>query len=302
MPFHRPPTRILVLLGTAIFVASFLVSAGPLRATAIIKCSPSLVPLDELATISNGKYVTPGATASSEFTVTSGSVNVLSLMTYHQVAPDGLPSTGQIGLRSSKGKVYGPWQTTGGPGPGDVPNAFWTTTIDIELPAGTYTVTDSDPTTWSANASTGGAGMFWVTGYRDSGVVEPATPVAAPAQLYTVSNGGYVTPGASAPSHFTVTSGSVTVLSLMTYHQVAPDGLPSTGQIGLRSSDGKIYGPWQTTGGPGPGGVPNAFWTATIDVVLPPGTYTVTDSDPTTWSANAGTGGAGMFWVTGYQK
>jgi hypothetical protein len=300
MRIHR--NRILAVIGLAVFVGSFLLTAGPLRATAVIKCAPSAVPLDELATISNGQYVTPGASAPSQFTVASGSVTVVSLMTYHYITPGGLPSTGQIGLRSSDGKIFGPWQTTGGPGVGGVANASWIASIDIVLPAGTYTVTDSDPSTWSANAATKGAGMFWLNGYRDNGVVVPATPAPAPVELFAVSNGTSVTPGATAPSRFTVTSGSVRVVSLKTYHYVAPDGLSSTGQIGLRGSDGKVYGPWQATGSPGVGGIANAFWTATIDVVLPPGTYTVTDSDPTTWSANAGTGGAGMFWVTGFQK
>jgi hypothetical protein len=44
------------------------------------------------------------------------------------------------------------------------------------------------------------------------------------------------------------------------------------------------------------------MWAATIDLVLTPGTYTVTDSDPSTWSSNSGTGGAGMFWIAGYPQ
>ncbi len=297
MPLHRPPTRILVLLGAALFAASFLVSAGPLRATAIIVCAPSQVPLDQIASIGNGNYVTPGTSAASEFDIVSGSVTVLSLTTYHYVTPKGLPAAGEIGLVRADGEKFGPWQATGHPGVGGIANASWVVTLDVVLGPGLYQVTDSDPTTWSANAGTGGAGMYWLMGYRDTGVV-----LGPPQQLYTVSNGGYVTPGATSPSKFTVVSGSVRLVSLKTYHYVAPNGLPSTGKIGLRSSDGKVYGPWQTTGAAGVGGVANAFWTAPIDVVLPPGTYTVTDSDPTTWSANAGTHGAGMFWVTGYQK
>ncbi len=30
-----------------------------------------------------------------------------------------------------------------------------------------------------------------------------------------------------------------------------------------------------------------------------PGTYAVIDSDPATWSQNAGSGGAGMAWADG---
>jgi hypothetical protein len=32
----------------------------------------------------------------------------------------------------------------------------------LTLPAGTYTVLDSDPATWSQNAETGGQGIIWV--------------------------------------------------------------------------------------------------------------------------------------------
>jgi hypothetical protein len=106
--------------------------------------------------------------------------------------------------------------------------------------------------------------------------------------------------GATAPSTFTVKSGSVRVTSLTTYHYVEPNGIPSTGRVGLTGPDGKVYGPWQATGSDGQGGIKNAMWAATIDLVLTPGTYTVTDSDPSTWSSNSGTGGAGMFWIAGY--
>jgi hypothetical protein len=75
--------------------------------------------------------------------------------------------------------------------------------------------------------------------------------VAGPVQLYTNGNGGGVTPGATAPSRFTVTSGPVRITELKTYHYFRPDGLPSAGTISLLGSDGTVYGPWQTTGSPG---------------------------------------------------
>jgi hypothetical protein len=133
---------------------------------------------------------------------------------------------------------------------------------------------------------------------------QPKTSVnvstAAPVQLYSISDPGPAKVGATAPSTFTVKSGSVRVTSLTTYHYVEPDRVPSTGSVGLTGPDGKVYGPWQATGSAGEGGIKNAMWAATIDLVLTPGTYTVTDSDPSTWSSTAGTGGAGMFWITGY--
>ena len=299
--FHRPPTRILAVLGSVLFVGSFLLSAGPLRATAVIVCGPSPIPQVQLATVSNEIAVIPGVTTPSEFTVASGSVTVLSLATYHYLLPRGMSSTGMVGLRSSDGRAYGPWQTIGKPGASDIANAIWYAAVDVVLPAGTYTVTDSDPYTWSVNDGTRGAGMFWVTGYQDNGVMMAVAPVA-PVQLYTISNQDSVQPGATAPSRFTVASGSVNIRSLTTYHSLSSHALSSTGQVSLRDANGKTYGPWQTIGRTGAGDRANAIWFAPIDVVLPAGTYTVIDSDPYTWSANAGTGGAGMFWVTGYQK
>jgi hypothetical protein len=43
--------------------------------------------------------------------------------------------------------------------------------------------------------------------------------------------------------------------------------------------------------------VPNAYWNTRPGVTLAPGTYTVIDSDPSTWAQNAGTGGAGHIRV-----
>jgi len=129
------------------------------------------------------------------------------------------------------------------------------------------------------------------------------TPVstAAPVDLYSNGNTLGIQPGATAPSTFTVEAGSVRLVTLTTYHYVAPKGVQTTGKVGLKGSDGKVYGPWDTTGSDGQGGIKNAFWVATIDLVLTAGTYTVTDTDPATWSSNARTGGAGMFWASGYK-
>jgi hypothetical protein len=134
----------------------------------------------------------------------------------------------------------------------------------------------------------------------------PKTPAnvstAAPVQLYSNSDPGPTQVGATAPSTFTVKSGSVRVTSLTTYHYVEPNGLPSTGSVGFTGPDGKVYGPWHATGSDGQGGIKNAMWVATMNIVLTAGTYTITDSDPSTWSSNGGTGGAGMFWIAGYPQ
>jgi hypothetical protein len=127
------------------------------------------------------------------------------------------------------------------------------------------------------------------------------SPTADPVLLYTNSNTGPVKVGATAPATFTVESGSVRIVQVVTYHYVEPKGLASTGDVHITGSSGKLYGLWTTDGYAGQDGVKNASWVARTDVVLPAGTYTIDDSEPSTWSSNANTGGAGMFWIYGYQ-
>ena len=117
-----------------------------------------------LFTNANPDGVTPGATVPSTFTVGSAPVHLTAVVTYHYVLPNGVPATGRISLRGPDNTVYGPWATTGSDGQGGIANASWQADVDLVLQAGTYTIIDSDPATWSANTGTGGSGMFWVNG------------------------------------------------------------------------------------------------------------------------------------------
>jgi len=83
------------------------------------------------------------------------------------------------------------------------------------------------------------------------------------------------------------------LISITNYHWNNAKG-SNPGTIGVRSQSGKNFGPWNTSGKPGQGGVPNAYWTANPNVTLPAGTYTVIDSEPSTWAQNAGSGYRGM--------
>ena len=73
------------------------------------------------------------------------------------------------------------------------------------------------------------------------------------------------------------------------------------GRIGFRHESGKVFGPWQAFGKPGQGGVPDAYWAVEASPVLPPGLYTITDSDPSTWATNAGNGFRGFFNLQGWR-
>jgi hypothetical protein len=126
---------------------------------------------------------------------------------------------------------------------------------------------------------------------------QPSTP--ATERFFYIGSDGGLAQGPARPPSFTINR-SWHLVSMTTYHYINDTGVPAAGQIGLLGPGGAVYGPWQATGSDGQGGIPNAYWTATVDVVLPPGTYEVTDSDHATWSQNKETHGFGMAYGFGY--
>lgn len=88
----------------------------------------------------------------------------------------------------------------------------------------------------------------------------------------------------------------VKLLYLRTYHWNNGQG-KSPGSLGLRHSDGTLYGLWQSLGLPGYGGVQNANWVVNPNIPLIPGVYTVVDSDPETWSTNDKAGWVGFATI-----
>ena len=109
--------------------------------------------------------------------------------------------------------------------------------------------------------------------------------------IYGVQN------GPANPTRFTVNQPYI-ITYLHDYHYFNRGTPP--GRIALRHDDGTIYGPWQTTGRPGQGNVPNAYWEAYPNEAIKPGSYMVIDSDPKTWSCNAQSGNCGFTTVKGY--
>ncbi len=90
------------------------------------------------------------------------------------------------------------------------------------------------------------------------------------------------------------------IAKLFTYHWNDGSGVSWPGTIGLRNTQtGEVYGPFRAEGTDGQGGVPNANWTAYVDLDVPPGDYTVFDSDSSTWSWNEESGGYGIMTVSG---
>jgi hypothetical protein len=127
---------------------------------------------------------------------------------------------------------------------------------------------------------------------------EQPTPEKPLETIFDNGNSDAVLNRPTRPTVF-VLDGPTRIAKITTYHWNDGRGAPA-GTIALKSASGETYGPWQTTGEPGQGGVPNAYWVANPDVSLPPGSYTVIDSGPATWARNNASKGAGITVVGGY--
>lgn len=87
----------------------------------------------------------------------SSAAKITFIMTYHWNSGRGA-NAGTITLIGEDGKKYGPWQVT-------VNNkVYWEIRPNITLPAGSYKVIDSDPTTWAQNSGSSGYGMVRIRG------------------------------------------------------------------------------------------------------------------------------------------
>jgi hypothetical protein len=112
----------------------------------------------------NGGGVANNPAVATTFTV-SVSCLITTIQTYHWNNGRGA-ATGTIKLIHSNGTVYGPWTATGIAGSGGVANAFWSVTPNTVIPAGTYTVVDSDKATWSCNTQSQNKGFTKVFAKR----------------------------------------------------------------------------------------------------------------------------------------
>jgi tetratricopeptide (TPR) repeat protein len=114
-----------------------------------------------------------GPTKPTVFTLNAPRVLAL-IQNYHWNSARGA-TPGTISLREAGGRTYGPWQAEGSPGQGGVPNAYWTARPMALLPAGTYTVIDSDPASWAHNAKSEGRGFTRIETLPASHGNAPAT-------------------------------------------------------------------------------------------------------------------------------
>ena len=105
-----------------------------------------------------------GPTKDTTFTVDAPYFITL-IATYHWNYGSGaLPGGKGISLKDASGKMFGPWSVTTSAGSGGKANVNWECHPGITLPAGTYTIIDPDPATWSQNDGSGNSGFGRVAG------------------------------------------------------------------------------------------------------------------------------------------
>lgn len=97
----------------------------------------------------NKDGVFQGSVRAPSFTIQSPQM-VEFICTYHWMNGRGA-QPGTIGLRDQGGRVYGPWDAQDDADLGGKPNVNWIAFPGVTIPAGTYTVMDSDTATWSYN-------------------------------------------------------------------------------------------------------------------------------------------------------
>jgi len=120
---------------------------------------------EEMFTITSVGGAENGPTKPTVFTIDE-SWQVTEIKTYHWNNGMGV-TPGMISLKSDDGITYGPWQAAGAEGQGGVVDAYWIVNPQVTIPAGTYSVIDSDTATWAKNdQDTGGMGMAWGKGMR----------------------------------------------------------------------------------------------------------------------------------------
>lgn len=205
---------------------------------------------------------------------------ITSVATYHYNRFPWLPPV-NLYLRETNGAEHGPYQATpsGADQIANVPNLL--------LKPGWVQVLDSDPSTWSQNQFSCGCGFARLFG----------NPVGT--SITTIFNnfntGGVITSpfGPPTPTTFQVASPiELDNVALYTFNSTAPPGTITL------SSNGQQYAtfPAITLPSPGPNNPSgghcylNSQWLASpTNVMLSPGNYTITMSDPGVWSFNSQT-------------
>jgi hypothetical protein len=114
----------------------------------------------------NEQPVSNNPTVPTQFTIKKDYF-VTYIANYHWNGGQGM-ARGEISLRDQNGKVYGPWKAIASSGQDEKQNVNWECRPSVRIPAGTYTVIDSDVASWSQNEKSSRSGISRVKGYSAS--------------------------------------------------------------------------------------------------------------------------------------
>ena len=163
--FYKPPTyKSGGLYAKAVLLTpAGLTLPGPVGTTTSTACPLSIPSGGYIFDNWNVCGVKNGPTKETTFTIDAPYL-ITFIATYHWNYGKGALPTKGISLKDSSGKVYGPWPVITSAGSGGAANVNWECHPGITLPAGTYTVIDPDPATWSQNDASGNVGFTRVAG------------------------------------------------------------------------------------------------------------------------------------------
>jgi hypothetical protein len=136
--------------------------------------SPADAQVRDLYNNTNIDGVNNGPARGPQFAL-NAPARITQIVTYHWNFGRGA-RPGTVALRSSNGQIFGPFAAIGTSGQGGAPNVNWVANINVTIPAGSYTVLDSDPNTWSSNSRSGFQGFAIVRGS-----LLPQQPSSSPA-------------------------------------------------------------------------------------------------------------------------
>lgn len=184
-------SRSICHLGAVLLAAGSLIRAGELPEVVIL-------------IIGNDSALSSNPTEPAVFT-TAREWRITRISTDHTNGASGA-TPGTISLSEAGGATYGPFAATGR----DAGNLVWDASPDVVLPAGTYTVVDSNPATWSQNTGSGGRGFVIVKGRPQFDLPYGGTLVSS--VIYSVNGDPRITPVIwTAPSPAGVVDAQITV-------------------------------------------------------------------------------------------
>lgn len=133
----------------------------------------------------NIEVVNNGPTRGLQFAL-NAPARITQIVTYHWNFGRGA-RPGTIALRNVNGQIFGPFAARGTAGQGGAPNVNWVADVNVSIPAGSYTVLDSDPGTWSNNSRSGFQGFAIVRGSLLSSP-PPLSPACQPVPSIYIRN------------------------------------------------------------------------------------------------------------------